>query len=68
MLLEHKDSIHDDVPFLGTRPIMDGDTIRACILKVRRAARLYWRRCVIDATGDGDIFRQTGCPLLRIGR
>lgn len=62
MLLEHKDSIHVMCHSWGTRPIMDGDTIKGVIFESKEGRKAVLAKIVIDATGDGDIFRQTGCP------
>ena len=62
MLLEHKDSIQVMCHSWGTRPIMDGDTVRGVIFESKEGRKAVLAKIVIDATGDGDIFRQTGCP------
>lgn len=62
MLLEHKDSIHVMCHSWGTRPIMDGDTIKGVYFESKEGRKAVLAKIVIDATGDGDIFRQTGCP------
>ena len=62
MLLEHKDSIQVMAHSWGTRPIMDGDTIKGVFFESKEGRKAVLAKIVIDATGDGDIFRQTGCP------
>ena len=62
MLLEHKDSIRVLYHSWGTRPIMDGDTITGVFFESKEGRKAILAKVVIDATGDGDIFRQTGCP------
>ena len=46
----------------GTKPIMDGDTIKGVICESKEGRRAVMAKVVIDATGDGDIFSQTGAP------
>ena len=62
MLLEHKDSIQVMCHSWGTRPIMDGDTVRGVIFESKEGRKAVLAKIVIDATGAGDIVRQTGCP------
>ena len=62
MLMEHKDSIHVMCHAWGTRPIMDGNTVTGVIFESKEGRKAVLAKVVIDATGDGDIFRQTGCP------
>lgn len=62
MLLEHRDSIHVMCHSWGTRPIMDGDTIRGVMFESKEGRKAVLAKIVIDATGDGDVFRQAGCP------
>lgn len=46
----------------GTKPIMDGDTIKGVICESKEGRRAVMAKVVIDATGDGDIFSQAGAP------
>jgi hypothetical protein len=46
----------------GTRPIMDGNTIKGVVFESKEGRQAIFAKVVIDATGDGDIFSQAGCP------
>ena len=46
----------------GTKPIMDGDTIQGVIFESKEGRKAVLAKQVIDATGDGDIYSQTGAP------
>ena len=63
MLLEHKDSIRVMYHCWGTRPIMEGDTVKGVIFESKEGRKAVMAKIVIDATGDGDIFSQTGAPF-----
>ena len=45
-----------------TKPIMEGNTIKGVIYESKEGRKAVMAKIVIDATGDGDIFRQTGAP------
>lgn len=62
MLLEHKDSIRVMYHSWGARPIMEGDTIKGVAFESKEGRKVVLAKVVIDATGDGDIFSQTGAP------
>lgn len=62
MLLEHRDAIRVMYHAWGCRPIMDGNTIKGVIFESKEGRKAVMAKVVIDATGDGDIFRQTGAP------
>ena len=62
MLLEHKDSIRVMCHSWGTKPIMEGNEVRGVIFESKEGRKAILAKTVIDATGDGDIFRQTGAP------
>lgn len=62
MLLEHKDSIRVMYHSWGCRPIMEGTVIKGVIFESKEGRKVVMAKVVIDATGDGDIFRQTGAP------
>ena len=47
----------------GTKPIMDGDVIKGVIFESKEGRKAVMARIVIDATGDGDIYSQTGAPF-----
>lgn len=63
MLLEEKDSIRVQYHSWGTKPIMDGSDIKGVIFESKEGRKAIYAKIVIDATGDGDIFRQTGTPF-----
>lgn len=46
----------------GTKPIMDGDTIKGVIFESKEGRKCVMGKIVIDATGDGDIYSQAGAP------
>ena len=62
MLLEHKDSIRVMYHAWGCRPIMEGNAVKGVIFESKEGRKAVMAKVVIDATGDGDIFRQTGTP------
>lgn len=46
----------------GTKPIMEGNTIKGVIYESKEGRKAIMAKVVIDATGDGDIFAQAGAP------
>lgn len=64
MLLEHKDAIRVMSHCWGVRPIMEEDTIKGVLYESKEGRKAVMAKIVIDATGDGDIFSQTGAPYL----
>ena len=62
MLLELSDRIRILYHSWGTRPIMDGNVIKGVIFESKEGRKAVFAKVVIDATGDGDLFRQTGAP------
>lgn len=46
----------------GTKPIMDGNTIRGVIFESKEGRKAIMAKIVIDATGDGDLYAQAGAP------
>ena len=63
MLIEHRDSIRVMCHTWGTKPIMEGNEVRGVIFESKEGRQAVLAKTVIDATGDGDIFRQTGTPF-----
>ena len=63
MLLEHKDAIRVLYHCWGTKPIMEDNEIKGVIFESKEGRRAISAKVVIDATGDGDIFRQAGAPF-----
>jgi hypothetical protein len=62
MLLEERDRIRVQYHSWGTKPIMEGNEVKGIIFESKEGRQAIFARIVIDATGDGDIFRQTGTP------
>jgi len=60
MLLEHKDSIRVMCHCWGTKPIMEGTAVKGVIFESKEGRKAVLAKTVIDATGDGDIFRWSG--------
>ena len=46
----------------GTKPIMENNTIKGVIYESKEGRKAVMARIVIDATGDGDIYSQSGAP------
>ena len=63
MLMEHKDAIRVMYHSWGTRPIMDGNVCKGVYFESKEGRQAVLAKVVIDATGDGDLFRQTGTPF-----
>ncbi len=63
MLLEHSDSIRVMCHSWGTKPIMEGDTCKGVIFESKEGRKAVLAKVVIDATGDGDLVRQSGAPF-----
>ncbi len=47
----------------GTKPIMDGNTIKGVIFESKEGRQAILAKVVIDATGDGDIYSQSGASV-----
>ncbi len=47
----------------GTKPIMDGNTIKGVIFESKEGRKAIMAKIVIDATGDGDLYAQAGAPF-----
>lgn len=47
----------------GTRPIMDGDTVKGVFFESKSGRRAILAKVVIDSTGDGDIFVGAGAEF-----
>lgn len=63
MLLEHKDAITVMCHSWGTRPIVENGTVKGVIYESKEGRKAILAKVVIDATGDGDLYRQTGTPF-----
>ncbi len=66
MLLEHKDRIQVMCHSWGVKPIMEGHTIKGVIFESKEGRQAVLANIVIDATGDGDLFSQTGAPFEKL--
>ncbi len=62
MLLELNDRIQILYHSWGTKPIMDGDVCKGVYFESKEGRKAVLAKVVIDATGDGDLFRQSGAP------
>lgn len=62
MLLEHQDSIRVLYHCWGAKPIMEGSAVTGVIFESKEGRKAVKAKVVIDATGDGDLFSQTGTP------
>lgn len=62
MVHEHRDAIRLCYHCWGTRPIMEGNAVRGVIFESKEGRKAIMAKVVIDATGDGDLFSQTGAP------
>ena len=60
MLHEHRDSIRVFYHSWVTKPIMDGDEVKGVIFESKEGRKAILAKTIIDATGDGDLFRRTG--------
>ena len=63
MLLEHKDSIRVLYHCWGTKPIVENGAVTGVIFESKEGRKVIKAKTVIDATGDGDIYSQTGTPF-----
>ena len=63
MLLEERDRIRVLYHSWGTRPIMEGNAVKGIVFESKEGRQAIYAKTVIDATGDGDIFRLTGTPF-----
>lgn len=66
MLLEHSDSIRVLCHSWGVKPIMNGDAVEGVFFESKEGRKAILAKTVIDATGDGDIFAQTGAPFAKL--
>ena len=66
-MVEEEKNIHVLIHCWGTKPIMDGDKIKGVIFESKAGRQAVFAKIVIDATGDGDIYAQTGAPYFGKG-
>jgi hypothetical protein len=50
---------------LATYPIVDGDTVRGCIVETREGRQAIRAKVTVDATGDGDILARVGADWVQ---
>ena len=62
MLLELADQIQVLYHSWGTRPIIEDNQIKGVIFESKEGRQAVFAKVVIDATGDGDLYRQAGVP------
>ena len=65
MMIQEEPRIKVMLHSWGTKPIMDGDTIKGVIFESKEGRKAVMAKVVIDATGDGDIYSQTGAPCFK---
>ncbi len=63
MLLEESSKIRVYCHSWACRPIMEGSAIKGVVFESKEGRKAIMAKVVIDATGDGDIFSQTGAPF-----
>ena len=66
MLFEHRDSIRVLCHVWATKPIMEGNEVKGVIFESKEGRKAILAKTVIDATGDGDIYRYTGTPFFTL--
>ncbi|MGE5614028.1 MAG: FAD-dependent oxidoreductase [Bacillota bacterium] len=64
MMIQEEPNIKALLHCWGTKPIMEGNTIKGVIFESKEGRQCIFAKVVIDATGDGDIFQQAGAPCL----
>jgi len=62
MLIEHSDSIRVYYHAWATAPVMEDGKVKGIIFESKQGRQAILAKVVIDASGDGDIFAQTGAP------
>lgn len=63
MLFELKDQIRILYHCWGTRPIVEDNKMRGVIFESKEGRKVILAKIVIDATGDGDLYSQSGAPF-----
>lgn len=63
MLMEHKDAIRVMYHAWGTRPIIENKVCKGVVFESKEGRKVVYANVVIDATGDGDLFRQANTPF-----
>jgi len=49
----------------GTKPIVENNTVKGVIFESKEGRQVVMAKVVIDATGDGDLYSQTGAPFFK---
>ncbi len=62
LMLQEQPAIKMMLHCWGTRPIVENNVIKGVIYESKEGRKVVMAKIVIDATGDGDIFYQTGAP------
>ncbi|MCL2125960.1 MAG: FAD-dependent oxidoreductase [Oscillospiraceae bacterium] len=62
MLLELDDRIRVLYHSWGTKPIVEDNVVKGVIFESKEGRQAILAKVVIDATGDGDLYRQSGAP------
>ncbi len=67
LMIQEEPNIKVMIHCWGTKPIMDGDTIKGVIFESKEGRKCVMAKVVIDATGDGDIYSQAGAECTKFG-
>lgn len=62
MINEERERIRVCYHSWGTKPIMENNVMKGVIFESKEGRKAILSKIVIDATGDGDIYSQTGTP------
>jgi len=62
-MVREQDNIKTLFHCWGSKPIMDGNTIKGVVFDSKEGRKCIYAKVVIDATGDGDIYSKTGAPF-----
>ena len=62
MLHELRDQIQVLYHSWGTKPIVENNVCKGVIFESKEGRKVVLAKVVIDATGDGDLYRQAGVP------
>ena len=66
MVFEERDAIKVLYHTWGVRPIVEDDKMEGVIFESKEGRKVIKAKFVIDATGDGDIYSQTGAPYFSL--
>lgn len=62
LMLQEQPNIKMMLHCWGTRPIVENDTVKGVIYESKEGRKAVLAKIVIDATGDGDLYHQSGAP------